>query len=202
MFNESYQQLKKKYPWPDRKPKVPTYDDQLCHQCHDLLSNSLSKKTQLVIELGSCVGKSTQYILSQASNCTIVCIDVWDINRIPDMKNWDLPNNVLSNLYETFIVNCWEYKDRVIPVRQLTLDGLKEVHQFGYVPDLIYIDADHSYEAVKQDVELSYQLFPNAVFVGDDYYDAVPTVLHAVDDFVKEHNFTVEIIDYCWRIIK
>ena len=50
-----------------------------------------------------------------------------------------------------------------------TLDGLRTVAQFGIEPDVIYIDAEHSYRAVTSELELAYELFPTARLVGDDF---------------------------------
>ena len=37
------------------------------------------------------------------------------------------------------------------------------------MPELIYIDADHHYEAVLRDVRACLKAFPKALVVGDDY---------------------------------
>ncbi len=63
--------------------------------------------------------------------------------------------------------------------------------------DIIYIDADHSYEGVKRDIELSYKKVKNGGYImGHDYemnMDKAEEYYHfgtrqAVDEFCVEHN--------------
>lgn len=42
-------------------------------------------------------------------------------------------------LYETFLINLWPHKDRVVPLRMTTLQGLRMLHAAGVKPDIIYI---------------------------------------------------------------
>lgn len=72
-------------------------------------------------------------------------------------------------LHETFLANLWDLRHVVFPVRMPTLQGLLAMHALGISPDLIYIDADHTQEAVLADLEASAALFPNALLVGDDW---------------------------------
>lgn len=77
--------------------------------------------------------------------------------------------------------------------------------------DLIYIDGDHSYEGVKQDLEDWYpKVKSGRFFTGDDYsnYHAPITgvkfgVVKAVNEFAKKNNLTVyELPRHGWAIIK
>ncbi len=76
---------------------------------------------------------------------------------------------LLPQLYETFLVNCWDEQNRIIPARAGSLEGLERVANFGLVPDLIYVDADHSFEGVTADLQAIQRLFPQATIVGDDW---------------------------------
>jgi hypothetical protein len=76
---------------------------------------------------------------------------------------------MLSTLYETFLVNCWDYRAQIIPVRASTIEALELLHTLGMEPDLIYVDAGHDYTHVYQDVETARQLFPRATLVGDHW---------------------------------
>jgi hypothetical protein len=53
---------------------------------------------------------------------------------------------------------------------------------------VIYIDADHHYEAAKSDIKKALELFPEAILVGDDYgnYEDVRRAVHeCANEFVK-----------------
>jgi len=59
---------------------------------------------------------------------------------------------------------------------------------------LIYIDGDHKYSAVKQDLDLWYPKIQHGGFiVGDDYSNAFPGVKRAVNEFVKKHNLKLHM---------
>jgi hypothetical protein len=56
--------------------------------------------------------------------------------------------------------------------------------------DFVYIDGNHSYSYVKEDIELYHPLVKeNGVLGGHDYIEWVPTVGRAVDEFVEKHNY-------------
>lgn len=74
--------------------------------------------------------------------------------------------------------------------------------------DWVYIDADHSYDAVKKDLEFYYPLIKKGGYLcGDDYglwfnkpktgpgSDGGGGPKPAVDEFVKSHNLEIEIVN-------
>ena len=64
-----------------------------------------------------------------------------------------------------------------------TVAGLRAMHSIGAAPELIYVDADHSFEGCLADLEACAALFPEALIVGDDW--CWPSVRAAVDSFMK-----------------
>jgi hypothetical protein len=68
-----------------------------------------------------------------------------------------------------------------------------------YVPDqslgLLYIDADHSYEGVMQDLERYYsKVVPGGIIAGHDYLNNAYGVREAVGDFCIKYHHTVKCI--------
>ncbi len=59
--------------------------------------------------------------------------------------------------------------------------------------DIVYIDADHTYEGVKADLEAWFPLVKKGgVFGGDDYENTTcPGVKKAVDEFAARHNLAL-----------
>lgn len=163
------EKLREKYAWPKEKPNRQKDDRGWFYkEAEEIFDKFLSKNTKLAVELGSWLGKSTRYILKAAPNAQIVSIDHWK----PSHKWFD--NNIERKkyedyVYETFLYNCWDYKDRLIPLKSKTLDGLQEIHDLGLNPDFIYIDADHYFSPVLADIYKSITLFPEAQIVGDDW---------------------------------
>jgi hypothetical protein len=177
--------LKERYSWPTRIPQLG-FDDHgwLAHSTKLQLARCLSESTELVVECGSWLGLSTRFILEEAPNAAVIALDHWrgspEHHEIPECQQR------LGRLYESFLRNCWNYQDRLIPMRKSTLQGLEEIADLNLQPDLIYLDADHSYKAVHEDLESIARLFPSTVVVGDDWWWA--SVKSAVYDFTSAHD--------------
>src|SRR5690606_38462112 len=69
-------------------------------------------------------------------------------------------------LFQTF---CWDHRDRLALVRELSPTGPKLVHDVGVPVDVVYIDGDHRYDAVIRDLNVADALFPDALLCGDDW---------------------------------
>jgi predicted O-methyltransferase YrrM len=151
----------------------------------------------LIVELGSFVGLSTRFLADLAPAATIVAIDHWrgSEEHFTDPKS--IP--VLPILYETFLANCWDYRERLIPMRLSSCEGLQAVAHYGLNPDLIFIDASHAYEEVKADIEAARRLFPRATLVGDDWdWDGVR---RAVREIEQRESLKLETHGVAWRFL-
>jgi predicted O-methyltransferase YrrM len=62
--------------------------------------------------------------------------------------------------------------------------------------DAVYIDADHSYEGVKLDLNLSLKkVKKGGIIMGHDYtYDKFPGVVNAVNQFCEKNNLKIDIL--------
>lgn len=196
--------IDKLFKWPAEKPNVPT-DDHGWFINGSTLGKFVSPQNKVVVELGSWLGSSTRFILQHAINAKVIAIDHWS-NDIKDYGNGgstdassDPGIEKIGTLWETFLVNCWDYKDRLYPVRAYTQDGLKKLKDYDIVADVVYIDASHSYEDVLADITLSRELWPNAQIVGDDY--AWESVRRAVHEYADENGFKVVAEENCWYYV-
>jgi hypothetical protein len=170
-FDESpLARLRRAFPWPATKPEVASPTEHagwLGEGTDQALLSALSDRTQVVVELGAWLGTSTRFLAEKAPNATVISVDHWQGS--PEHRARPEYRSMLPTLYETFLALCWQHKDRVIPLRMSTLEGLRTVARFGIEPDLVYVDAEHSYEAVTSELELASELFPRARLVGDDF---------------------------------
>jgi hypothetical protein len=159
------------------------------------------KNKKIVVELGSWLGRSTREWLSN-SDAQVICIDTWGGSKE------HIGNKKLTTLYDTFLSNQEEWKDRVFPVRMNTVKGMAEVFKYGLEPDFIYIDASHQYEDVYTDVSLAYNYFPNAFICGDDWnwhnrtQGRRATVQEAVKEFCKNNNLKYINNRWAWYLEK
>ncbi len=193
---EEHRRIFEAHPWPRVRPNAPppSHPGWLEDGAREMLARTLSGRTRLVVELGAWVGLSTRHIADLAPNATVITIDHWrggpEHQRRPEWRR------MLPSLRDTFLDLCWDYRHRVLPLSMSTREGLKAVQSFSLSPDLIYIDADHSYAGVTSDLLLCRSLFPQAELVGDDYEAEVK---EAVDDFALLVGMAVEDAGSRWR---
>jgi predicted O-methyltransferase YrrM len=201
-FAGNLDRLRARHPWPERQPAdaAPGQEEGWLGAGTDqVLAEVLSPATRLVVELGSWLGMSTCFIAQHAPSATVVSVDHWRGSL--EHQNDDRYRNLLPHLFETFQSRCWDYRQRIVPLRASTLDGLRAVADHGLQPDVVFVDAEHSYEAVAAEVLLALQLFPHATLVGDDYdWSGVHT---AVDSFARRHGLVVERVGWRgWRLLE
>ena len=74
------------------------------------------------------------------------------------------------------------------------------------VADVVYIDANHSYQAVRDDIAVWYpRITPGGALCGHDYYQEKhwPGVKRAVDDFISREQLTLTTYaDSSWMVLK
>ena len=68
--------------------------------------------------------------------------------------------------------------------------------------DFIYIDGDHRYEAVRDDIQIALKLTKDNFYIGGhDYYERWPGVVRAVDQIFQKKSLMV-FPDTSWLIKK
>jgi glycosyltransferase involved in cell wall biosynthesis len=175
--------LARKYPYPAEKPAVPANDHGwLQEDTARALARQVSEDTRIIVELGSWLGRSTRYLAELTRNAFVIAVDHWqgseEHHQNSEWRQW------LPTLYETFLVNCWDYRERILPVRLSTQEGLNLIARLGIPPDLIYVDAAHDIDSVRQDLRTTVQLFPEVAIVGDDWF--ANSVQQGVREVVQE----------------
>jgi hypothetical protein len=191
--DHAIERLRRAFPWPATRPEVEGPIDNagwLGDGTDVTLASALSDRTRIVVELGAWLGMSTRYIADRSPSATVISIDHW--RGSPEHRTRAEFRSMLPTLYQTFLAQCWPYRDRIIPLQMSTLEGLRTVARFGVEPDVIYVDAEHSYEAVTSELELASELFPRATLVGDDFdwrgvRDAVQNFARRSGQHVERH---------------
>ena len=159
---------------------------------YDLCSN---KK---ILELGSMVGMSSYTIASVAIE--LHCIDAWD-NRFYHLQHDELQinaynkdwigrfNNSPPDMLETFKKNVKEYieSNKIKIIKGKTSDVAHLINNHEY--DIIFIDSDHSYEGVKNDItNYIHKLKPNGSMIFHDYGSVDwPGVQKAVEEAMNNN---------------
>jgi predicted O-methyltransferase YrrM len=109
---------------------------------HDLAANV--RVAGNVLEIGSYLGASSCYLAGALSlrNGRLYCVDTWKNQTMPEGER---------DTYAEFRRNISGVADHITPLRKRS-DEL-EAHDVALPLDLVFIDADHSYAAVRADCE-------------------------------------------------
>jgi glycosyltransferase involved in cell wall biosynthesis len=146
-------------------------------------------------EVGVYAGTLSQFVYTRWYGKKLHLIDRWkETEGYEDMLNQ--PQEVQDKLYAT-VKEIFDGKDDVNIIRAESLEAVKQFDD-GQL-DWVYIDADHSYKAVKADIEAWVpKVRIGGLVSGDDYLDGVREaatfgVKSAVDEFVAEHGYKLKL---------
>ena len=179
MAKDPIRLLKSIFPWPDAKPGVLEQRERWFNPRKQiLLREVVPRDAKLVVELGSWLGDSTRWFCEHCPEATVVAVDTWLGSVEHLLKRRDL----LPVLYDTFLTNCWEYRDRLIPFRNTSLAALNFLAGLKLKPDVIYFDSDHSEHGLVAELATAADHWLDPVFVGDDYKEG-NTVADAISAF-------------------
>ncbi len=157
-------------------------------------------------EIGVLRGDFSEMILKIIYPRRLYLIDPWTVGSVTyDEKLGNLPTaysteedyqNVIDRFSDEIADN------QVIVNKNYSYDAVKDFPDAYF--DFIYIDACHLYQCVKGDLQ-DYlpKLKPTGLMCGHDYHNFDNFgVVQAVDEFIKENNFELFILDteYDWAL--
>lgn len=166
-----------------------------------------------IIEVGSWKGQSSinmaNIIKSLSLNTKITCVDTW----LGAQEFWGFLNNEERNLslkngyptvYYQFLSNVVHTNNQeiILPFPATSRIAFYHFQANRISADMIYIDASHDYEDVRDDIYSYYNLLNNGgVIFGDDFH-AWPGVNRAVQEFVQQNSLNLEIFENNFWIIR
>jgi hypothetical protein len=153
------------------------------------------KEYRLCVEIGVQRGNFSEYLLKSNSLTKLYLIDCWAYqDNYLDMANI---SNAQQQSYYQYVNQRFSQNSRVKIIREFSTKAC-ELFEDGSL-DFIYLDADHSYEAIKKDIEIWYpKLRTGGTLAGHDYFDGVVPqgnfgVKTAVNEFIEKHNYKLNI---------
>jgi hypothetical protein len=129
-------------------------------------------------EIGVCDGRYSEILCQNIPNLDLLAVDSWQ-------GAWALGKPVAIQRLEPF---------KVTIIEGLSVETAKTVSD-GKL-DFVFIDAEHSYESVKQDVEAwTPKVRKNGIVSGHDYYKTRQGnigVIKAVNEYVDKHGYKLQ----------
>lgn len=158
------------------------------------------KEGDICAEVGVWQGHLTAKILKHKPS-KLCLIDPWKSQDVIG-RCYSIKQEKMDKIYENVLNEFGKFSNVEI-YREFSTNVSFSKQYF----DWVYIDADHSYDAVKKDLEFYYPLMKKGGFLcGDDYglwsnnpkkgfgSDGGGGPKPAVDEFVKRHNLKIEIV--------
>lgn len=141
----------------------------------------------VIIEVGSWKGRSTK-ALAMGTRGYVIAVDHWkgsENERTQSHK--EAVDNGPDSVFGIFQKNLADELrlGKVIPLRVSSEEAPASLPKIlrGLKADLIFIDAEHTYEALLRDIKTFTPFVkPGGVLCGHDYSTAFPGVMKAVDD--------------------
>lgn len=160
------------------------------------------------VEVGVLMGRNSFRLLNYSKLRTLYCIDPWiefmQEDYIDSLGN--VPNKRQNSRYLITVMRLSEFLTRAVILRMTSKTSVKLFKENSL--DFVYIDANHSYEACKQDINLWWpKVSIGGIFSGHDYKNTDTFgVKRAVDEFAAKHEqklyTTAEVDSPSWYIIK
>jgi hypothetical protein len=169
-------------------------------------------------EIGACFAHYSEILCQSIPGLKLLAIDNWNNDENTRRQN----GRGLSGEVETRRILA---PYNAIVIKKDSMEAVKDVPDESL--DFVFIDADHIYSSVKEDIrEWSKKVRMGGIVSGHDYYifpysrkkgespEVYRGVLDAVDEYVKEHNITLLTTEWdkknpvrddqqpCWYFIK
>ncbi len=118
-----------------------------------------------------------------------------------DMGEPLLSQDKLDQLYARILQEMRRYGDRVRFIRKSSVEASHEVEDRSL--DLVFIDAVHLYENVKEDIASWWPKVRNTgIIAGDDYHDQFEGVIAAVNESFPPSVLRVDPSSHVWYVMK
>lgn len=167
--------------------------------------NNISSREDLIkilkpngngIEIGVRKGELSSFILNNCPDLKLYLLDCWDQQDPKIYNDLNCDNFTHAQNFKKTIDNIFTHFKRTRIIKGYS-DEFVDLFPNNFF-DFIYIDANHSYEGVKYDINKWFQKLKNGgLFAGHDYLDIYKDkeqifgVKSAVDEFAIKNNLKI-----------
>lgn len=171
------------------------------------LSNLKDGKGLVGAEIGICGGEHALSLLKTLKIDKLFLIDPYEMYETyvkGEGKNYGETQLPLSDTYIQAQNLLKPFEDKIKWVKKLSDDAVKDIHDSL---DFVYVDGNHDYEFVKNDIENYYPLLKKGgVIGGHDFYNGFAKthsgVVTAVTQFSVSKNIQLFVEQPDWWVYK
>lgn len=142
-------------------------------------------------EIGVCKGHYSKTLCENIPGLKLTAIDAW--KNISHTRRERIHRN--STRRQAFM-NLTPFGATIL--KKTSMEAVKNVPDEAL--DFVFIDADHRYEFVRDDIrEWTKKVKPGGIVSGHDYFEGSSEdggVIQAVDEYVKEHNYELKLTEW------
>ncbi len=142
-----------------------------------------------IVELGAWLGKSSSYLVDNSKGKNVIIIDSWKGSPNELTTTHKLATQV--DIYDVFKNNMGNrtYKS----IRGLSSEVVNQFEDESI--DIVFIDLTHTYESVKEDIQLWLPKVKfGGILSGHDYEPSWGGVVRAVDEMLPNRT----VMENCW----
>jgi len=146
-------------------------------------------------EVGVHAGDTAKFLLKNLGTIEkYYAIDPWKIYDMYDGKKYRKPGHkkykTMQAAMENFLTMTTPYKNKVVTLRMTSVDACKNIPD-GHL-DWIFIDANHEYEYIKENLILwTPKVKQGGLVSGHDYGNKWQGIKKAVDEFVPKDKLKI-----------
>lgn len=143
------------------------------------------------VEVGAHLGNHCGRILKNLKIKNITLVDPW--TAYEGDADYFLSQKFQDECYKT-VIDKFSNDKRVKILKLTSREACKKF--FNSTLDFVYIDGNHQYDSVIEDLNLWYpKVRYRGIIAGDDYKYKFPGVIKAVNEFANMHNLHIELLD-------
>jgi hypothetical protein len=149
-----------------------------------------------IAEIGVKEGSFFKHLLKTIKPQKAYAIDCWDLFKIKSQNDSDTSVSDLIEMKKRF-VSKYKKNSKVIIINDFSDVASQQIENESL--DFAYLDADHSYDGCKKDLECWYpKIKKNGILAGHDYANVTTpngvefNVIKAVNEFFNNIHITTE----------
>jgi hypothetical protein len=141
-------------------------------------------------EIGVYKGGFSEILCVQNTGLKLYCIDPWKVYDSEEPEPYAHNREALEGFYQEAVERLSKYNCEII--RKTSMEAIKDFKPESL--DFVYIDANHSYKNMKEDIEgWSKIVHKGGIVSGHDYghfkhKDRNLGTKRAIDEYITEHN--------------